>query len=45
MFVVFLNSVAIACFSEQAEAVEYWRQHGGTIILYPDMGADDVVIR
>ena len=45
MFVVFNNSVAIACFEEQAGAVAYWREHGGTIILYPDLKSGDVYIR
>lgn len=44
MFVVFQNSLAIACFSDKEDAVEYWRIHGGTIILYPDLGPDDVFI-
>ena len=42
MFVVFKNSLAIACFEEQAVAVEYWRVNGGTIILYPDLGPEDI---
>jgi hypothetical protein len=44
MFVVFNQSKAVACFKEQVEAVDYWRQNGGTIILYPDLGPDDVMI-
>ena len=45
MFVVFDNSIAIACFENQDDAVEYWHVHGGTIILYPDLGREDIVIR
>lgn len=45
MFVVFDNSIAIACFSEQEEAVKYWKINGGTIILYPDLKPGDVLIR
>lgn len=42
MFVVFQNSLAIACFEEQDRAVQYWRTNGGTIILYPDLSPEDV---
>lgn len=45
MFVIFNNSIAIACFSKQDEAVDYWKTNGGTIILYPDLGPEDVIIR
>lgn len=45
MFVVFNNSIAIACFEKQADAVSYWEKNGGTIILYPDMSREDIVIR
>lgn len=45
MFVVFNNSIAIACFEKQADAVFYWEEHGGTIILYPDMSREDIIIR
>ncbi len=44
MFVVFKESQAIAAFKNQADAVDYWRDNGGTIILYPDLEEDDVVI-
>ena len=44
MFVVFRNSLAVAMFETQENAVDYWRIHGGTIILYPDLGPDDVFI-
>ena len=45
MFVVFNNSVAIACFDKQEQAVSYWREHGGTIILYPDMKPEDITVK
>lgn len=45
MFVIFNNSTAIACFEHQEDAVAYWHSNGGTIILYPDLGPDDVHIR
>jgi len=44
MFVVFNNSTAIAAFETQAEAVEYWRINGGTIILYPEMSKEDLCL-
>jgi nitrous oxide reductase accessory protein NosL len=45
MFVIFHNSIAIACFSKQEDAVDYWRENGGTIILYPEMKQEDILIR
>ena len=44
MYVVFRNSHAIACFEDKDAAVSYWREHGGTIILYPDMSPTDIII-
>lgn len=45
MFVIMKESIAIACFEKQSDAVEYWKQHGGTIVLYPDLDKDSIVIR
>lgn len=45
MFVVFKDSEAIAAFDNQSDAVNYWRSHGGTIVLYPDLEPDNVFIR
>lgn len=46
MFVVFKNSIAVMAFESQVDAVEYWRRHNcTTIILYPDLDAEDVCIK
>jgi hypothetical protein len=44
MFVIFNNSVVIAAFIDQKKAIDYWRIHGGTIVLYPDLTADTIHI-
>ena len=44
MYVVFNNSIAIAAFETENEAVSYWRNNGGTIILYPDLKKEEVCL-
>ena len=44
MYIIFENSIAVAYFDTQKEAVSYWRQYGGIIVLYPDLRECDVFI-
>ena len=44
MYVVFKESIAVKAFENQDEVVAWWRENGGTIIYYPDLTIDSVII-
>jgi len=42
MFVIFENGTATCSFQTMEDAVAYWEESGGTIVLYPDLTASSV---